>query len=187
MNWRLILGLGLLAAALLSGWSVWNRRDVQVVKQTVDERSDFVMRDFEMVSLDQQGKESITLRAPSMQRNTTDQSFQIATPLFLLPDTEGNHWELRSATAWISPKADEVRLSGNVKGTSPPNAAVPTTFATEQLNAFPRKHQLTSDAAVTITRPGSILTGVGLEANTQSRQYTILSQVKTRYEPTSAR
>lgn len=187
MNWRLILGLALLAAALLSGWSAWNRRDVPVVAEAEEVRSDFIMRDFEMVSLDDQGQESITLRAPSMQRNTSDEAFQIATPLFLLPDSEGRHWEMRSATAWVSPKADEVRLSGDVQGNSPEGAALPTNLATDNLTIFPRKNLVTTEAAVTITRPGSILTGVGFEVDTRTKQYTFKSQVKTRYEPKSSR
>lgn len=187
MNWRLVLGLVLLAAAAFSGWSAWNQRDVPEAPVAIASRSDYMMRDFEMISLDDKGQESITLRAPQMQRDAKDQTFQIATPLFLLPDSDGQHWEMRSATAWVSPKGDEMRLSGNVEGRSPENAPVPTTFQTERLNVFPRKNLVRTDAAVTITRPGSILSGVGLEVNTLTKQYTLMSQVKTRYEPNSAR
>lgn len=187
MSWRLTLGLVLLAAAIFSGWSAWKQREVVEVPAAVAERSDYLMRDFEMISLDDKGQESITLRAPEMQRNAKDQTFQIATPLFLLPDTEGQHWEMRSATAWVSPKGDEVRLSGSVEGRSPEGVGVPTTFSTERLNVFPRKNLASTDDKVTITRPGSILSGVGFEVNTQTKQYTLKSQVKTRYESKFAR
>lgn len=187
MSWRLILGLVLLVAAVFSGWSAWKQRDVVEESVATPGRSDYLMREFEMISLDDKGQESITLRAPEMQRNASDQTFQIATPLFLLPDSKGQHWEMRSKTAWVSAKGDELRLSGNVEGRSPEAAAVPTTFTTERLNVFPRKNLVTTEDAVTITRPGSILSGVGLEVNTQTKQYTLLSQVKTRYEPKSAR
>ena len=187
MNWRMVLGLVLLAAALLSGWSAWKQRDVPEADAPSSERSDYLMRDFEMISLDDQGQESMILRAPEMQRSPKDETFQITAPLFLLPDTDGNHWEMRSKTAWVSAKGDEVRLSGQVNGQSPQAAAVPTTFKTERLNVFPRKNLASTDDAVTITRPGSILSGVGFETNTKTKQYTFKSQVKTRYEPKSAR
>ncbi|HEX7803369.1 MAG TPA: LPS export ABC transporter periplasmic protein LptC [Pseudoxanthomonas sp.] len=187
MNWRIVLGLVLLAAAVLSGWSAWKQRDAEEPSAVVSGRPDYLMRDFEVISLDDQGQESITLRAPQMQRNPKDQTFTIATPLFLLPDSQGQHWEMRSQTAWISAKGDEMRLSGNVKGTSPKEAAVPTTFDTQRLNVFPRKNLASTDDAVTITRPGSILSGVGFETNTKTKQYTFKSKVKTRYEPQSAR
>jgi lipopolysaccharide export system protein LptC len=187
MNWRLGVGLILLVAALVSGWSAWKQRDVAEPEAVTSDRPDYLMRDFEMISLDDEGKESITLRAPEMQRNPKDQTFTIATPLFLLPDDKGQHWEMRSKTAWVSAKGDELRLSGDVKGTSPKETAVPTTFDTQRLNVFPRKDLASTDAPVTITRPGSILSGVGFETNTKTKQYTFKSQVKTRYEPNSAR
>lgn len=187
MSWRMVLGLVLLVAAILSGWSAWKQRDVPEPDRSVVERSDYLMRDFEMISLDDEGKESMTLRAPEMQRNPKDQTFTITTPLFLLPDSQGQHWEMRAKNGWVSAKGDELRLTGNVTGISPQQAAVRSTFDTQRLNVFPRKNLASTDAAVTITRPGSILSGVGFETNTKTRHYTFKSQVKTRYEPNSAR
>ncbi len=187
MSWRLALGLLLLVAALWSGWSAWKQRDIPEPDAVSSERSDYLMRDFEMISLDETGQESITLRAPEMQRNAGDQSFRIETPLFLLPDTDGAHWEMRSREAWVSPKGDEIRLQGDVVGTSPGSAAMPTRLTTARLNVFPRRHLATTPDKVTITRPGSILSGVGFETNTQTQQYTFKSQVKSRYEPNALR
>jgi lipopolysaccharide export system protein LptC len=187
MSWRTVLGLVLLVAAITSGWSAWKQRDVAEPDTPSSERPDYLMRDFEVINLDDQGQESITLRAPEMQRDPSDQTFTISTPLFLLPDSEGRHWEMRSKTAWISAKGDEMRLSGDVKGTSPKEASAPSTFDTQRLNVFPRKNLAVTDAAVTITQPGSILSGVGFETNTKTRRYQIKSQSKLRYVPKSAR
>lgn len=187
MSWRTVLGFVLLVAATLSGWSAWKQRDVPEPDMSAVERSDYLMRDFEMISLDDQGKESMTLRAPEMQRNPKDQTFTINTPLFLLPDSKGHHWEMRSKSGWVSAKGDELRLTGDVNGTSPQQADVPSTFDTQRLNVFPRKNLASTDAAVTITRPGSILSGTGFETNTKTKHYTFKSQVKTRYEPNAAR
>lgn len=187
MSWRLGLGLLLLAAALASGWSAWKQRDVPEPETVSSARSDYLMRDFEMISLDDAGKESVTLRAPEMQRNAGDQTFRIETPLFLLPDSDGAHWQMRSNEAWVSPKGDEIRLQGEVVGTSPEGGPVPTRLTTERLNVFPRRNLATTPDEVTITRPGSILSGVGFETNTQTQQYTFKSQVKSRYEPNALR
>jgi lipopolysaccharide export system protein LptC len=54
---------------------------------------------------------------------------------------------------------------------------------TEQLNVFPDKDLATSSAVVTITQPGSILRGRGLETNLASKHYDLKSQVHTRYVP----
>ncbi len=187
MNWRLGLGLVLLVAAVLSGWSAWKQRDIAEPEAMTSDRPDYLMRDFEVISLDAQGQESITLRAPQMQRDPKDQTFTIARPLFLLPDDEGHHWQMRSKSAWVSAKADEIRLTGDVRGTSPPQAGVPSTLETQRLNIFPRKNLASTDDPVTITQPGSILTGVGFQTNTKTKQYQVKSQSKLRYVPKSAR
>lgn len=187
MNWRLGLGLVLLVAAMLSGWSAWKQRDIAEPEVMTSDRPDYLMRDFEVISLNEQGQESMTLRAPQMQRNPKDQTFTIATPLFLLPDDRGHHWQMRSKSAWVSAKADEIRLTGDVRGTSPQEASTPSTLETQRLNIFPRKNLASTDDPVTITQPGSILTGVGFQTNTKTQQYQVKSQSKLRYVPKSAR
>ena len=83
------------------------------------DRSDYVMRDFEMIALNGEGKEAVAVRAPLMTRDPRDETYTITTPLFLLPEEEGRSWELRSKTGWLSAKGEELRLRGDVHGTSP--------------------------------------------------------------------
>ncbi|HBK44913.1 MAG TPA: LPS export ABC transporter periplasmic protein LptC [Xanthomonadaceae bacterium] len=189
MNWRTVLGTVLLAAAILSGWSAWRQREKPVPAAEDDARSDYVLHDFELIALDKQtGKESMTLKAPEMHRNRADQTSEITTPLFLLPDNAGLPWTLRARTGWISAKGEEMRLRGDVEGDSPSSGnVVPTTFRTQSLDVYPQQDLARTPAAVTMTRPGITQSGVGFEANLKTRQYKLLSQVKTRYEPNAAR
>ena len=187
MNWRSVLGIGLLLAALASAWSAWRHRAVSAPVGTSDSRIDFKLGDFEIVALGKDGKESTTLRAPVMERNRADQTSTITTPLFLLPDATGQHWQLRADTGWVAAKGEELRLRGNVAGDSPQDGAAPTTFRTDTLDVFPDKDLARTADPVTMTRPGLHQTGVGFEANLKSKQYSLLSQVKTRYEPQAAR
>lgn len=189
MNWRTTIGVVLLVAALISGWSAWRQRgrgdgaDVQRLS------TDYVLRDVEVISLDKDtGKEAMTLRAPEMHRNRADETGAITTPLFLLPDQTGQPWTLRSKTGWISADGSELRLRGDVAGDSPTApGAVPTTFRTQSLDVFPRQNLAKTADKVTMTRPGIMQSGVGFEANLANRQYKLLSQVKTRYEPNAAK
>lgn len=183
MSWRMALGLILLVAATLSGWSAWRNRDIPAPARIAADRSDYVMKDFEMIALDRQGKEALTLRSPEMHRNPKDQTFDITTPVFLLPDDQGQYWQMRSEKGWMSPKGEELRLTGDVRGTSPEGAAQPTLLQTQRLNVFPNKNVAASDDTVTITRPGSILTGRGFETNLKTKEYEFKSQVKSIYEP----
>ena len=55
MSWRKLLGLALLVAVVATGWLAWNRRDRGEPQATATERSDYVLRDFEMAMLGKDG------------------------------------------------------------------------------------------------------------------------------------
>jgi lipopolysaccharide export system protein LptC len=182
VNARVAATLALLLAALLTGWFAWHRAgdDMPVVKG--NGRPDYVLHDFELVALDDEGHESFTLRAPSMLRNPDERSMQMATPVFLLPDREQRYWRVTSREGWISPDGDELRLRGDVVVASPPGERK-VGMNTEQLNVYPDRDLATSDAVVTILQPGSILRGLGLETDLATKRYILKSQVHTRYVP----
>lgn len=181
------IALALAVAAIATGWLAWdNRRPEAAVTDAL--RSDYVLYDFEMVSLDDEGNETLTLRAPQLAREPGKESFDIQTPVFLLPDGKGHHWELGAKTAWVSEEGDEVILRGDVLGRSPPDGSMPDTrIATETLSVYPRRDLAQTDASVRLSQPGLTQTGVGMELDTATRNLRLLSQVKTRYEPAAAR
>src|SRR3546814_19389594 len=91
------------------------------------------------------------MRAPELTRSPDDRTLSIATPLFLIPDAEGERWELRSKTGWVAADNSEVRLRGNVEATSPPSDARPTVMKTEQLTIFPDEDEERSPVLATDT------------------------------------
>lgn len=182
MNWRITLTVLLLVAALLSGWSVWRHRTQVPVDRGAGDRPDYVLHDFELVALDNRGQESFTLRAPTMLRTPGQRSMEMQTPVFLLPDSDQHYWRVSANTGWVAPGGDELRLRGDVRVTSPPEQRK-VSMATEGMDIYPDRKLATSDGVVTITQPGSILSGRGLETNLATRHYQLKSQVHTRYVP----
>ncbi|MCA1715104.1 MAG: LPS export ABC transporter periplasmic protein LptC [Gammaproteobacteria bacterium] len=180
-----MLTLVLLAGALVSGWSLWTRRIDSEPAKAAGGRSDYVLHDFELIALDGSGKESFVLRAPKLARTPGDRTMALTSPLFLLPNKQGHYWEVRSNTGWVSAEGDEIRLRGDVRTRSPKQDARPTAMNTEQLNVFPDSNRATSAVVVTITQPGSILRGRGLEADLDTKRYRLLSEVHSRYAPSS--
>ncbi|KAF1690344.1 LPS export ABC transporter periplasmic protein LptC [Pseudoxanthomonas taiwanensis] len=186
MNWRVALGVVLLVAAVVSGWSAWRMRDRAAPTAAAAERSDYVLRDFELVVLDREGSESVRLRAPVLQRSRQDESLDIGQPLFLVPGEPGP-WRLRADRAWVSPDGELARLEGNVEGDSDPAAPAPTAFRTTRLELVPGQNLARTDQPVRLTQPGIIQTATGLQADLRTGRYRLLSQVKTRYEPSARR
>jgi len=184
MNTRTLLGGLLLLAALLSGWALLRDRDGGPAATADDGSVDYVLHDFTITALDEQGRESTTLSAPRLERSRADQTLEIATPEFQMPDEQGNHWTLRAQTGWLSAKGDHMKLRGDVSGDSPTTGGTPpTTFRTDHLDVFPRENKARTDARVTMTRPGMEQSGVGFEVDSKNNTYHFLSQAKGRYTP----
>ena len=187
MNWRGILTLVLLAGALITGWSLWKQRHQARPTAASSDRPDYLLKDFEVVSLNEQGKEAFTLRAPLLKRRPDDKTMTLTTPLFLFPDKQGAYWQARSKTAWVGEKAEEVRLRGDVNIDSPANDPRPVSMKTARLNVFPDKDLARTPDLVTITQPGLILRGRGFQTNLKTKRYEFKSQVRTTYDPSTRR
>lgn len=185
MSWRGILTLLLLAGALLSGWSAWRQNDEMATVAGVDTRTDYLLRDFDLVALDGEGKEAFALQAPQLQQTPGARTLELQTPFFQVPNKDGERWEIRSATGWVSENNEEVRLRGAVTADSPPGTARPTKMETEELNVFPKGNQATSDVVVNVLQRGSTMQGTGMRADLETGRIELLSQVKFRNDPTS--
>ena len=187
MNWRAATTILLLLGAIVSGWSVWNQRNKDAMPTALGVRSDYVLIDFELTALNPQGRESFTLRAPRLARDPQQRTMEIATPLFVIPPGErtGNDaWEVRSKDGWVSADGNELRLRGDVRGVSSGTTSPATTMTTKELNIFPDARRAQSPGQVVITRPGSILSGRGLQLDLATKQYSFKSEVHHRYVPT---
>lgn len=183
MGWRTVLLLLLLAGALVSGWAAWMQRDETADPETGPVRSAYVLHDFELVTLDGEGRESFSLKAPELRQTPGARTMELTTPLFLMPDQHGSHWEIRSRSGWVNEDSDEIRLRGDVVATSPMGATRPTTMNTEELDVFPQKNLATSPVVVDITSPGSTMRGTGMRAHLADKRIELLSKVSTTYEP----
>ncbi len=186
MSWRTGLGVVLLVAAVVSGWSAWRMRERAAPAAEQAQRSDYVLRDFELVVLGKDGAESVRLQAPEMHRSRADESLEIATPVFLVP-AEPGPWRLGAERGWVSPEGDLVRLEGDVAGDSDPASPTPTRFRTTRLELLPDQDLARTDQPVQLTQPGLRQTGTGMQANLKTGQYRLLSKVRTRYEPSALR
>jgi lipopolysaccharide export system protein LptC len=183
MNGRLVLTCVLLFGALLTGWLVVRNRTHGPARPTHGGQSDYVLRDFELIALDDTGKESFTVRAPLLLQTPGAKTMELTTPLFLLPDVEGHYWRVRSRTGWVSERRDLLRLRGNVVTTSPVEDKRAIVMKTRQLNVYPNTRKATSAAVVTVTEPGLTMRGRGLDADLAARRFTLLSQATARYVP----
>ena len=182
MNWRGVLTLILLAIAIAAGWAIVRQRADLRATGPADARPDYVLHDFEIITLYKEGGEGFTLQAPKLARTPDNHEMNIDQPTFLFPDRDGTRWRSRSATGWVNGEGDEVRLRGNVILDNP-EGGKQMRVETDALNVYPNANRATSDQQVTITQPGATIRGRGLEAQLDSQRVTLKSEARATYAP----
>lgn len=182
---RATLNLVLLGLAIvLASVAVWQLRTPAAPAAAAPERSDYVLREFELVTLDDDGTESFTVRGPYLQRDVGGRSLSLVQPRFSFPDSDGGRWNARSEAAWVSPGAEEVHLLRAVRMVGPAEGdAPPAQLDTARMLVLPKADQARSDHRVTVTQGASILEGTGLRADLATKRFDLLDQVKGRYVP----
>ena len=182
---RSALNLGLAVSALVLGsLAVWQLRREEAPVAASQERSDYVLREFELVTLDDDGTESFTVRGPYLQRDIGGRSLSLVQPRFSFPDKDAGRWQARSESAWVSPGADEVHLLDKVQMVGPPGeSGASTRFETDKLVVLPDVDQARTDDRVTVTQGDSILAGTGLRADMKAKRFQLQNDVKGRYAP----
>lgn len=179
----------LVLVAVASSWMVWQLYQREEPTLLVGPpRSDYALTNFDLLSLDDEGKESFRVTGPALARHPILGTLEIDEPRFRFPDSDGMAWHASSARAWAAADGNELRLIGEVAFDGPPREGDGRiTLRTERLNVFPDAREVTSDARVDIASPGATLRGRGLHADMDARRFQLLSEVRADYAPSSRR
>ena len=184
MKRRRLIAASLLAVAVLAGLAVWELRPKPQARVASASRSDYILENFELTSLDEDGLESFSVKSPHLERDRNGKSLTMQLPQFSFPDEDGGRWLATSNSAWIAEKGVEVRLIDKVEMLGPPSPlGERTRFSTAHLQIFPKQDLALSQDQVTVSRADSILRGTGLRADMQSHHIQLLANVKGRYAP----
>jgi len=183
MGWRSLLTAGLLLIGVVTTWIAWRDREPEPLADLLAQRSDYVLYDFDLVSLNADGEEAFTLTAPQLQQTMGARTLELTTPTFFIPQGGGaRRWQVNADTGWISANSDEVRLRGSVVA-APMDEADQTRIETKALNVFPQKELATSKVLVTLTRPGITMRGTGMRAYLDQNRVELLSKTRLLHDP----
>lgn len=93
-------------------------------------------------------------------------------------------WHIQANQALVNDTGEKIILQGNVIIHELPTAAAPETtiIKTSELTLFPKESRATTNQAITLSRPGTVIHGVGFDANLKTGQYELRSQSKAIYQ-----
>lgn len=173
-------------AAVQALWLV-RREKPDVVDFSGPPRSDYALLDFTLHALDEQGQLAFTMSGPQSARHPEDGSMFVTTPDYVLMGDDGP-WIGRSDYAWINKEGTELRLDGHVQLEREASAATAATkIDTADLTAWPQTGKLHTPAPTQIVQPGAVLRGIGMQADLNSKQLELLSDVHATYTAPQSR
>ncbi len=186
MNRRDLGALLLVTLAANTSIAVWQLRSDEPPPEFVGPpRADYTLDNYELVALDEHGRESFFAQGPLLVRDPYRRELSLTRPRFRILSDDGGYWLARAETGWVDSKGRQLRLNDTVvvDGHQPDHRRH-ARIETELLSLFPRERTASSDRPVTITQANSILRGRGLEADLGQRQLQLLSEVSIRHVPT---
>ncbi|MBS0555851.1 MAG: LPS export ABC transporter periplasmic protein LptC [Proteobacteria bacterium] len=190
MERRLILAIAVLAMlAIATQILVWVFAPREAASAFVGPpRSDYTLDDFSIDALDAQGQHSFSVAGPRLVRRAEDGSIFVTAPAYTILDNGAHEWKGTSASAWVNKNGTLMKLEGKVDMHRLPTAgSPPAQLLTSDLTVTsPGKGQalssaqgktMSTQALATITEPGRVVHGVGLQADLGLKTMQLMSDV----------
>ena len=151
-------------------------------------RSDYTLTNFTLNALDADGKLSFQTIGPLLARRGDDGSIFVTTPHYVIYDGSEHQWKGKSDAAWVNKEGTIMRLDGHVEMHRQAEPGVqPVDVVTRDLTTWTKDKKMETAAPATITEPGSILRGIGMRGDLNTKVLELLSDVHATIEPKDKR
>lgn len=187
MKWRIDNLLPILIVLFLAGLTLWLRVVVeQSAPQKIEpgpDEADAIVENINLVRYGVDGKPFYRMAARKMLHYPTNDIAELESPRFTKIGSDGVLLTVTANNATMAQATGEAKFRGNVQVTRDATVARPALRAqTESLHLQAENELLSTDQAVSITEGNTRFTGVGMEINRRTRQFTLFSQVKGTYD-----
>jgi lipopolysaccharide export system protein LptC len=185
-TWAPIVVLGVMAAL-----TFWLDRVIESSARDIvgPSRSDpdFIVQNISAVSIGETGKAAHALTAVKMVHYPDDDSTLLTQPRFVSYNETQAPVTITANQGVVSSKGDHVYFQDNVRvARAPYGDQSELILRTSFLHVIPDANLAKTDRHVTIIDDATVVTAVGLELNTTTRELKLLSNVRSTYDPTKA-
>lgn len=185
-TWAPIVVLGVMAAL-----TFWLDRVIESSTRDIvgPSRSDpdFIVQNISAVSIGETGKAAHALTAVKMVHYADDDSTLLTQPRFVSYNETQAPVTITANQGVVSSKGDHVYFQDNVRvARAPYGDQSELILRTSFLHVIPDANLAKTDRHVTIIDDATVVTAVGLELNTTTRELKLLSNVRSTYDPTKA-
>jgi lipopolysaccharide export system protein LptC len=180
----------LIALAIAAGITqllvMWFRPPPKPVAIVGPPRSSYELDNFTLHAFAEDGRLAFTMTAPHLARREGNDSLYVNAPKYFFVASDGSTWNGNSQYAWISSDNNTVKLIGKVDMRRPPTAKISEAeIHTADATVWTQDKRMATAAPSVIQEPGSILRGVGMKADFDTRSLELLSDVHGTLAPHS--
>lgn len=184
MDIRNILSLAGVALVLgAAGW-YWGLEQQSPLSTTDERRPDFVIQGIEAIETDTQGQLRQRLTAREARHyQLPREEIEVDSPTLLLYESGQPAWQISAQQATSLQQNTELRLAGRVFAERRTPHAIPVTFETDSLTAFPKEERLQGHQQVIVKSPRGELQSTGIQASLKTGELILPHHVKGHYAP----
>jgi lipopolysaccharide export system protein LptC len=179
-----VLSILLVVAALSWWWSLEGEMPRMGARAPSTERSDYSFSGLVVSEMSPQGELVDTLSADRLVHYPDRESSLLDNPRLVFYNGPVRAWDVVARSGTVLEADRSVVFDGDVTvayaGEAPGQGFE---LYTDQLHVWPDARRAETDKAVRIVQPAAVIESVGLQAQLDSRTFTLLSQVRGTYEP----
>ncbi|HEX5353638.1 MAG TPA: LPS export ABC transporter periplasmic protein LptC [Rhodanobacteraceae bacterium] len=179
--WLVVLAI---AAAITQLLVWWLKPPPKPVAMVGPPRASYELDHFTLHAFGQDGKLAFTMTAPHLARREGSDALYVNAPKYFFVASDGSDWYGTSQYAWISSDNNLVKLIGKIDLRRPPAANIAAAeIHTADATVWTQDKRMATAAPSVIQEPGSILRGVGMKADFNTRTLELLSNVHGTFTP----
>lgn len=145
---------------------------------------DYLVDGLTAVHMNESGAASYTLSSAKMVHYPDDDTTRLTTPRFVSMASARAPVTITARDAVVSSNGEHVYFQDDVRVTRAAyGEASELLLRTEYLHVIPDEHRALTDRSVTITDATTTVTAVGLELNSETRVFKLLSRARGTYDP----
>lgn len=182
-NSHYLLLFSLLIIIGLIGWYIASPEQLNLLSpKQLATTPDAVIHDLTVVKFDKQGAIAHRLSTPKLEHIPQNNVSLLKSPRITAYQHQQNPWHISADKGRAINGSTKVILSSNVivhQAQGKQNKA--STFRSEKLVYYPRKHYADTDVAVTLEQPGVKVKAIGMQAYIDEKRVKLLHQVRGNY------
>jgi lipopolysaccharide export system protein LptC len=179
---RVTILFTLLIILLFSAWLIITSHSIKTTGNK-PQTPDAFMTEITAVQFNKLGKLNNTLTSPKLVHYQQEDTTLLDTPYIIHYVEDEPPWHISAKHGKAVDETTKIILWEKVKFHQPPGPnSHNTTLLTSKMTYYPKKSFAETDAPVTIIQPGTIVHSIGLQADLNKVEITLLSQVRGQYD-----